>query len=321
MLSRTTLLRFSKLLVATSLDPNLNLAQLIDLHVTAPHDEKILFIWRSSPTITIGRHQNPYKECDLEYMKDHRVSLVRRLDGGGTGYQDPGQTRWVFMDPDRDDLRNFEILSYAMRNLGISASIRPRISRGENRVLLYGGFQFGEHAVSVSGCLRGSAPTAHLPIQIAHKNLSHAHFCEAIVRSFLELSENSEVRYLDANAMEAQPSVAKTFKKLKSYRWLFGKSSVGQNMIARNFAFGRFEVAFRFEGPRVRQALVHSDCQVPGIVEKFEDCINSVGRSRLPLTLSQRIYRPATASPQEWEMTQELVKWILPEIKKMDFIR
>jgi hypothetical protein len=137
----------------------------------------------------------------------------------------------------------------------------------------------------------------------------------------MEVSGDSQVSYLDGKAMEAQGRVAQRFRELISQEWLFGKAKVGEAMIARNFAFGRFEVAFRFEGPKVKQVLVHSDCQVPNVVEKFEDCINLVGRSRLPQTLSQRLYRPVMGSPQEREMAQELVRWIMPEIKKMDFLR
>jgi hypothetical protein len=121
--------------------------------------------------------------------------------------------------------------------------------------------------------------------------------------------------------IEGQAAVKNRAAELRSYNWLFGKSSAGRPMISREFDFGKFDVAFRFEGQRVRKALVHSDCQVPEVVERFEDCINMVGRSRLPMSVSQRIYRPEMRNEKEREMTRQLVRWILPEIKKMEFIR
>jgi hypothetical protein len=155
---------------------------------------------------------------------------------------------------------------------------------------------------------------------LVHKKLNHELFCEAAIRAFLEVA-GGQVRYIDDRAMEADAGVSGRARELRSYNWLFGKSSAGRTIISRKFDFGRFDVAFRFEGPRVRQALVHSDCQLPEVVEEFEHCINLVGRSRLPVSVSQRIYSPPARSDREREMTQQLVRWIMPEIRKMDFIR
>jgi hypothetical protein len=191
--------------------------------------------------------------------------------------------------------------------------------RGQNRTLVRGTFQFAPDSVQFGKCVRPSL--WYRPMPLLHKKVTHDQFCEAIVRAFTEVISDSHVCYLDGTAMEAQGRVAQRSKELKSHEWLFGKASLAKGMITRNFAFGRFEVAFRFEGPKVKQVLVHSDCQVPSVVEKFEDCINLVGRSRLPQTLSQRLYRPAMGTAQEREMTQELVRWIMPEIKKVEFLR
>merc|ERR1719181_2647586 len=44
------------------------------------------------PTIFIGKHQNPWKECRVQLLEDDGVTLVRRKSGGGCVYQDLGNT-------------------------------------------------------------------------------------------------------------------------------------------------------------------------------------------------------------------------------------
>jgi lipoate-protein ligase A len=318
MLARPHFQRFHQVFLTSSINPHLNLAQELDLLLTSPVNDKILYLWRSTPIVTVGRHQNPYKECDLEYMKNNNVSLVRRTTGGGTFYHDLGHTHWTFIDRHPDPRTNIQIISTALRTLNVTVPICPTVLRGPGRSLLRGTFQFSPTTVPPSRCLRG---VVHQPTNLISKGITHEMFSEAVVRAFLEFNGDSKVRYLDEKSIEGEGRVAKRCRELKSHNWLFAKSSGETNLISRNFAFGRFDIAFQFEGPKVKQALVHSDCQVPEIVEKFEDCINLIGRSRLPQNLSQRIYRPVMKSEQEREMTQQLVSWILPEIKKMDFIR
>lgn len=46
----------------------------------------LVFFWRNSPTIIIGKHQNPWKECKVQKLEEDGVVLARRQSGGGCVY-------------------------------------------------------------------------------------------------------------------------------------------------------------------------------------------------------------------------------------------
>uniref|UniRef100_A0A1I8BIR9 BPL/LPL catalytic domain-containing protein n=1 Tax=Meloidogyne hapla TaxID=6305 RepID=A0A1I8BIR9_MELHA len=53
-------------------------------------NEDILFIWRNSPSVVIGRYQNPWIEANVDFCRENNIKLVRRYSGGGTVYHDMG---------------------------------------------------------------------------------------------------------------------------------------------------------------------------------------------------------------------------------------
>ncbi|WKX99070.1 hypothetical protein Q1695_014163 [Nippostrongylus brasiliensis] len=51
--------------------------------------EAVLF-WSNRPAVVIGRHQNPWLESNIPFLKQHGIDLARRHSGGGTVYHDKG---------------------------------------------------------------------------------------------------------------------------------------------------------------------------------------------------------------------------------------
>ncbi len=57
-------------------------------------DEDIFMIWRTTPTLMIGKFQNTLEEIDAKYARERGITIARRLSGGGCIYTDMGG--WQF---------------------------------------------------------------------------------------------------------------------------------------------------------------------------------------------------------------------------------
>ena len=109
----------------------------------------ILYLWRNSPTVVIGAHQNAYKECDLPAMERDGVFLARRRTGGGAVFHDLGNTNFSFLSPAAKDnsmraesvAKNMAIITKALSRFGLVAS-----TSGRNDIAL-GGRQVSEKAI------------------------------------------------------------------------------------------------------------------------------------------------------------------------------
>ncbi len=97
-----------------------------------------LILWRNAPCVVIGRHQNPWLECDLRAMHADAVPLVRRTSGGGAVYHDGGNTNFSFIAPAAvyNQERHFRVVTDALASLGIAAwkSDRNDLRAGERKI-------------------------------------------------------------------------------------------------------------------------------------------------------------------------------------------
>lgn len=104
-------------------DPYENLAAEEYLTFHAGEDEVVLFLWQNAHTVVIGRNQNPWKECNVERIKQDGVYLARRMSGGGAVYHDMGNLNFTFAARDGlyDIQKQTDIILHACRLLGINA--------------------------------------------------------------------------------------------------------------------------------------------------------------------------------------------------------
>jgi lipoate---protein ligase len=60
-------------------------------------DDDVIMIWRSNPSVVIGKHQNTFAEINHEYVRKNNILVARRLTGGGTVFHDEGNLNFTFI--------------------------------------------------------------------------------------------------------------------------------------------------------------------------------------------------------------------------------
>lgn len=89
----------------------------------------VMLLWRNSPSVVVGRNQNPWLEANCGLLADQGIQLARRESGGGTVYHDAGNLNLTFFTPrPRYNRRqNLEIISTALhREWGLKTEINKK---------------------------------------------------------------------------------------------------------------------------------------------------------------------------------------------------
>jgi len=89
-----------------------------------------LYFYRNTPCVVIGRHQNPWTEANVPFLRENNIKLARRNSGGGTVYHDLGNINISFMTSklEYNRCKNLNLICSALRRvfLDINVSVNKR---------------------------------------------------------------------------------------------------------------------------------------------------------------------------------------------------
>lgn len=110
---------------STDVYQNLALEDWIDSNVDL-QQRGVLLLWRNRPAVVIGRHQNPWTECNLSVMSSAGIPLARRRSGGGTVFHDLGNLNLTFFTSKNayDRQRNLRVITEALRRIRPELDVR-----------------------------------------------------------------------------------------------------------------------------------------------------------------------------------------------------
>jgi len=114
----------------------------------------LLLLWRNQPCVVIGRHQNPWMESNVPFLRENNINLARRNSGGGTVYHDLGNLNCTFFTRRSryDRRRNLEIICSAIRR---STDLNVSVNKREDIVLN------NEHKISGTAAKLGKDTAYH----------------------------------------------------------------------------------------------------------------------------------------------------------------
>lgn len=129
-------------------DPYWNLAA--EEYMLKNFTEPIFRLWRNDNAIIVGHYQNTIAEIDVEYVKSHKIKVVRRLTGGGAVFHDLGNLNFTFIEKKiegEDSSAMFKRFTApiieALNSMGVKAYLEGRND------LLIDGKKFSGNAVCV----------------------------------------------------------------------------------------------------------------------------------------------------------------------------
>lgn len=89
-----------------STDPYFNIAT--EEFLVKTLEETCFMLWQNRPSVIIGKHQNPLREVNMDFLKRNQIPIIRRISGGGTVYHDLGNLNYSFIDMGKaESLVNF----------------------------------------------------------------------------------------------------------------------------------------------------------------------------------------------------------------------
>lgn len=326
--------RSHKIIITSSTNPHLNLAKELSLLYMPKSDENILYLWRNAPTVVIGKHQNPYKECNLEFMKKEHITLARRPTGGGAVYQDLGNTCWTFLSPKFTPQHNTGVIVSALKQLGIDSYGTGRndvevdgkkisgaaFRKAEHRSIHHGTMLFNVNMANLSKVLTvdqsklqakgvDSVRSRVMNLVEIKPDINHEMFCDAMIKEYQKILGNCEIIHSSAEDFLQNEDVKKRYELLSSHKWLFGQCSSAKVSFSKRFDFGLFDVTVIINNGEIQDIKVNSDCLVNEITEDFQikllKCIKS--KSVEPLSEYGQLNK---------EMVETLFKWAQKELGK-----
>ncbi|WP_019672046.1 lipoate--protein ligase [Psychrobacter lutiphocae] len=264
-------------------------------------DTHILFLWRNSETVVIGRSQNPWVECKTDKMEQDGVYLARRQSGGGAVFHDLGNTNFTFLSPKEDYNQdaNFQIIINALKNLGIAAtqSGRNDMQVGERKI---SGSAF-KHASDRSfhhGTLLVNANMQKLgdylhphPLKLKAKgiksvrsrvanlvefndSITHDSLSQAIIEAFCEYyGQSVEVEELDEASLKQQPHLNKYYEQMADWDWRFGKTPQFSHHIETRFDWGIIDLHLDVQHAIIQEVVIFSDALNVDLIDALRQAL------------------------------------------------
>lgn len=279
---------------------NLAVEEYMTTHV--PEGTCILYLWQNRHTVVIGKNQNCWKECRVNYLEREGGYLVRRLSGGGAVFHDLGNLNFTFIvrKPDYDVDRQLQVILEAVRLVGIQAE-----KTGRNDITAKGRkfsgnafYRSGEHCyhhgtllihadkedmsryLNVSKEKLASKGVSSVKSRVANlceftPDLTVDRMKEALIEAF------SRVYGLTAQRMKEnelpQKAIDELTEKFESWEWKYGRKIPFEYEMEKRFPWGAVQIQLHVNGGKIQDVNVFSDAMdqelIGALADRLKGCL------------------------------------------------
>lgn len=234
-----------------SRDPYFNIA--LEEFVLKQSDKDIFMLWENSPSLIVGKHQNPYREVEPSCLINEEMPVIRRISGGGTVFHGEGNLNYTFITnaKNSEDKINFgkftrPILQF-LNDAGVPATMTGKSNLTvnglkfsgnaahvfKNRSIHHGTLLFDADLNRIKNYLRGESVHIHSravssirakvtnlkPLLV---NMDEKHFYHNLKSAVIQHFGNDGIFELKANELKKIQELTET--KYKTKAWNFGYS-------------------------------------------------------------------------------------------------
>lgn len=267
--------------------------------------ENIFMLWRNSPAIIVGKHQNTLAEINYDYVKENNIKVVRRMTGGGAVFHDLGNINFTFIETGESeklvDFRKYvqPILDILLK-LGVNAKFEGRNDLTidgkkfsgnaehvyKNRILHHGTILFSAKMSDLSQALNVKdvkyTDKAVKSVRSRVTNVSEHLLTPLTVLEFINLVFNHILEmYEDAKIYEITEEDIKKInelveKKYSTWEWNFGYSPEYNFSKSVRTEGGTLEVSMFVENGVIQRLRFYGDFFTHKDITEIEEAFVSI---------------------------------------------
>ena len=269
-----------------SSNPYFNLAS--EEYLLKNFSEDIFLLYRNTPSIVVGKHQNTLAEINLSFVQEREILVARRISGGGTVFHDLGNLNFAFFTSEKegelvDYRRATEEIIGALGQMGLDVSLGKRnelLLKGmkisgmashvfKQRVLHHGTLLFSSEMGDLSRALRASkAGFTDRAVKSVRSKVTNIRdylaepmeiemFQERILNHMLQATENAQL--YDLTQGDIQEINMLRDSKFSKWEWNCGDSPRYQFNRSVAFSSGRFDLHMNVEKGLIKELKIEGD--------------------------------------------------------------
>ncbi|MDD2289186.1 MAG: lipoate--protein ligase [Bacteroidales bacterium] len=269
-------------------DPYWNLA--VEEYLLTGTNEPIFRLWRNARSIIVGRNQNTPDQINTRYVREHDISVVRRLSGGGAVFHDLGNINYSFVDqylPGSDTGSSFARFTKpildVLHALGVGAALEGRndlvvdgrkfsgnaIALYKNRILMHGTLLFSASIGDLSLALqakdrekgRGVASNPRRVCNLSEylpEGMKTEDFLD-VLKKHIAGNPDKQTREQPLDPDECRIIETLCRNKYRTYAWNYGRET-GQGTLRRErFAGGNIEYLLTVKDGIIEEVKIYGD--------------------------------------------------------------
>lgn len=319
---------------------NLAMEEYMTTHATA--GICTLFLWQNHHTVVIGKNQNCWRECRVNFLEEEGGYLARRLSGGGAVFHDLGNLNFTFIvrDQDYDVQKQLDVILKAVNMLGIRAE-----KNGRNDITANGRKFSGNAFYRSGGCcyhhgtllLNADKGKMSRYLNVSKEKLDSkgvasvksrvVNLCElkpdltvggmkrALVKAFSDIYGLS-ARKMEENCLPPD-SIEDLTKKYESWEWKYGRKIPFGHELVKRFPWGDIQIQMHVDGGVIREIKVFSDAMDQEIAGMLESALKNCayGKESICNAIRGITGRPDEKQPDRTKNLNEIWEDIISFVK------